>query len=327
MLLDNHIHVRPIINLDHKTGNWCLATEEEAPASIPLVDIKGIVGSYIKIDNEYFFKYWTGIEDDRVYFRTTDGVLIEIDGYNYAEVVPATDSAGNPQTDFKQFSIYREDGQLLYRKIYYSLEYETFYTYEEMTCDAGKYIFSPPTLADWDFFIYLANDIFPALKERRLEREEKEKTTDSELKEQSYSTPISTKAGEVCPETGIWIAPHLANTKAVLAAGQTMPGPGFSQTGEVIWYLQQDKSTTPEEAEKAEKAESFLPIRSKEVVPKTGLWKAYVPAGHPDEKIVKAKHPFLMKAGSTMITFGLAYNEKDVLWYWVGDGSNGKNQR
>ena len=51
------------------------------------------------------------------------------------------------------------------------------------------------------------------------------------------ATGLSARAGEVCPESGEWFSIHLGGEKRYIQAGEIMPGPERSQTGEVIWYL------------------------------------------------------------------------------------------
>jgi len=235
ILLENYETARPVINFDHASGTWRKATDEEAPPEKPIVRLQNVVGSYLFINNTYYFSYWVdaGTPIERYYFRTSEDVLIEIDGHNYAEVDYATDTAGNPQREYKQFSIYREDGQLLYRIIYCSLDYEKRYEYDSMTCDVGRHIFDPPTLATWDWFVAKVES-FRGMKERRLERE----------KEAALLPPSPTPAppvlsaapGSVCPKEGVWFAPHLRMKEIRMKQGETFPTESHGPTGAVTWY-------------------------------------------------------------------------------------------
>lgn len=228
----------PTINLDHETGTWRLATDAEVPPGVALVNVPGIVGDYLVIEGLYHYRYWTDVDtpQERFFFRTDEDVLIEIDGHRYAEVVYATDPAGNPQPDHKQFSIYREDGQLLYRIIYYSLDFEKQYQYDLMTGDTEQYTSEPPTLGTWDWFVACVGS-FDLMKRRRLEREQEAKTAPPPPAP-DVPPVLSALPGQPCPQGGVWFAPNWNHREVTLETGETMPG-GRDQgaVGTVIWYL------------------------------------------------------------------------------------------
>jgi hypothetical protein len=48
---------------------------------------------------------------------------------------------------------------------------------------------------------------------------------------------LMANAGEICPKTGHWFAPHLSSRTEYVEQGQRMPGPEHSATGGVTWYL------------------------------------------------------------------------------------------
>jgi hypothetical protein len=60
-------------------------------------------------------------------------------------------------------------------------------------------------------------------------------------KPQSFAAPppgtmIRALPGQPCPEEGEWFSPFLKDKTMHVKLGETMPGPTFTQQGEVIWY-------------------------------------------------------------------------------------------
>ncbi|QFZ82049.1 hypothetical protein GFK26_04420 [Variovorax paradoxus] len=54
------------------------------------------------------------------------------------------------------------------------------------------------------------------------------------------SSGRSVVSGDLCPQTGNWLAPRLNNRQEYVERGQPMPGPASTPTGSVVWYLQKD---------------------------------------------------------------------------------------
>jgi hypothetical protein len=220
MFLQNYLKGRPLIWLDHATGQWRPATEKEVPPNVPLVDLQIDKGDYLEEEERItFFKYWTD-DDQQFFFRSVDGTLIEIDGKNYAEVTPAKDLAGRERNGFSVFSIYSETGQLLFTYTYDSHKYLLLYELD--------FSFPAPELIDWDYFL-CAKASFDYMRRERTER----------LAEASQSVMLRAMPGETVPQEGWWWTPALTGpaSRQYLKSGQKLPEPTQSDYGNIIWYL------------------------------------------------------------------------------------------
>jgi hypothetical protein len=63
----------------------------------------------------------------------------------------------------------------------------------------------------------------------------------AELSRPKLPVPASAYAEEPCPQKGRYTAPRLGHRKADVQRGQPMPGPVYTNTGAVVWYLEDDK--------------------------------------------------------------------------------------
>jgi len=52
---------------------------------------------------------------------------------------------------------------------------------------------------------------------------------------------VTAHSGEPCPESGEWYSVNWEGKRMTLEKGEPMPGPEYSNTGAVIWHLQQEK--------------------------------------------------------------------------------------
>ncbi|TDR27060.1 hypothetical protein [Hydromonas duriensis] len=235
MLLEGFVVVRPVIHLNHETGEWRNATEEEAPTHLAMIDMKDkLRGDYLKADDRYHFCYRT--DDGKMFFRADDGTCIEIDGYRYAEVVKMTDSAGNKQPDFSMFTIYEANGEQLYRTVYRSDLYYRLFLAEK----SGVALFPEDVeLGDWDFFVSCV-DSFEYMKEKRLENQptphaEMVAAQEEPIKTSRYSGEW-VAVGEICQVTGLYEAPYLRNKTVMLYQGQKVAGDTHNELGQIVWY-------------------------------------------------------------------------------------------
>ena len=242
MLLDEYIKGRPVIDIDPETGIWRLATDEEAPQDIALAYLENsegknpIAGNYLDLKSVQYFIYWNSLDKKKAkfFFRTSEGFVTEIDGKKYAECIYATDTAGNPQPDHRQFSIYAEDGQLLYRTIYYSKRYEELFFAEKYGSPNVIYA-ADLTLGDWDFFVSVV-DSFDYMKERRLEEA---KNANQWAGEGNIGHNVA--AGQPCPEAGWWFTPAQAGSRRYFKLGEIMPSLG-GDYGLTFWQWSPDQS-------------------------------------------------------------------------------------
>lgn len=63
-------------------------------------------------------------------------------------------------------------------------------------------------------------------------------------------------------------------------------------------------------------------VRSGQVVPRSGMWRASLPSGHPLAAWVAGKSGVVRQAGTPMISFGLSpSDEAQVVWTWMGEAS------
>jgi len=240
MYLREFLSKAMIIELNHETGEWKIVRKKHPAGDVPRSEqdqiMEDISGLFYVYEGIYMFCYWTLPPEDggKFLFRSSEGAAIEIDGRNYAECIPATDSAGNPQPGFNQFSIYKEDSQLLYRQIYDA----SFFT--EIWLHDCMYNWHPDgneKLEEFDWFLSILSS-FAYMKEKRLEREAVEKSTLPHQKLDTEFTGDKAHAGDPCPHSGNWQAPHLLGQIVWVNAGDVMPGEKVTAAGNaVIWYL------------------------------------------------------------------------------------------
>lgn len=241
MLLHGFVVVDPVIQLDHETGGWRDATEEEAPKHLAMIEMKDkIKGQYLETDERYYFRYKT--DDGKMYFRADDGTCIEIDGFRYAEVVKMTDSAGNEQPDFSMFTIYEAHGEQLYRTVYRSDLYYRLFLAEK----SGVALFPEDVeLGDWDFFVSCV-DSFEYMKGKRLEKESSQHSelSLSHTKNETSSryTGDAVAVGDECQVTGLYEAPYLNNKVVMLYQGQKVAGDTHNELGQIMWYRLTDRA-------------------------------------------------------------------------------------
>ncbi|MEM5430594.1 T6SS immunity protein Tli4 family protein [Cupriavidus oxalaticus] len=63
-------------------------------------------------------------------------------------------------------------------------------------------------------------------------------------------------------------------------------------------------------------------VRSGEVTPLSGMWRASLPSGHPQAAWVASKSSIVRKQGMPMVSFGLLpADEALVVWTWMGEAS------
>ncbi|WP_224078272.1 T6SS immunity protein Tli4 family protein [Cupriavidus laharis] len=63
-------------------------------------------------------------------------------------------------------------------------------------------------------------------------------------------------------------------------------------------------------------------VRSGEITPLTGMWRASLPPGHPKAALVASQSGVLWQKGMPMIRFGLSpADEALVVWTWMGEAS------
>ncbi len=63
-------------------------------------------------------------------------------------------------------------------------------------------------------------------------------------------------------------------------------------------------------------------VRSGQVVPRSGMWRASLPSGHPMGAWVAGKSGVVRQAGTPMISFGLSpSDEAQVVWTWMGEAN------
>jgi hypothetical protein len=232
MLLLHKVEGAPIIDIDPLTGEWRNANQNEAPEGKPACELP-IGGSYIDIENKRYFKYWNDLDetkpDTKFYFRTSDGLVIEIDGLRYASCVPATDSAGNPQPDYNQCTIYEADGTVLFSIVYEAAFYRHLHQRYLQTFHWDN---DDNTIESWDFFASMPGS-FNYMKEQRLAREAA-LVANPPVKART-PTP-SAEPSSICTLAGTWYAIHDRMREITLKVGDTFPAQKDGPTGGITWY-------------------------------------------------------------------------------------------
>lgn len=216
MFLSSFLHGRPLIWLDHKTGQWRPATESEAPADKSLVDLEIDQGTYLDEGEIRYFKYWS---DDRknFFFRTSEGTVIEIDGRNNAQVGPAKDSAGKDRSGFNEFKILDQRGQVLFVHIYDASPYVSLFEMD--------FSFPESRIEDWDFFLSLKAS-FDYMQAKIAETPE---------------SPGRVYGGDACPREGVWFTPAKEKSRQYFREGDAMPV-YKTDYGATIWQWDSNQS-------------------------------------------------------------------------------------
>jgi hypothetical protein len=232
MLLLHTVDILPFVYIDPVTGEWRNATEQEAPAGKAGVDLP-IGGSYIDFENKRYFCYWSDLDetkaDTKFYFRCSDGLVIEIDGFRTAQCVPYTDSAGNPQPDYNALTIYEADGTVLFHIVYEAARYRRMHY---MYLQTFHWDNDDVSVEDWDFFASIPKS-FNYMQEKRLARE-------AELLANPPPPPrpptIRAEPSSICTVAGTWYTIHDRMREITMKVGDKFPPQTMGVTGDIIWY-------------------------------------------------------------------------------------------
>jgi hypothetical protein len=232
MLLDEFLTVRPILFFDEVNSTWRDATEEEAPEGKPLIEFDNISGSYLRVENDIFFRFWT-TNDEHFYFQANDDVRIEIDGLNYAKIEQDRDLTGKVNPDYNIFQIYRPDGTIAYRHRYYCRRYKQLFEADQMAGFSPESRAGDLTIGHLDFFHALVGS-FEYMLNKRTATTLQNKNSNAGLHHPIRSVPARCTANQACPQTGYWFTPARENSRTHFEAGQTMPDVGGTW-GATFW--------------------------------------------------------------------------------------------